>query len=69
MFTAHFLALVLGLRRDEVLGLTWNDMDLEAAELTMSPSPRRLRHHHGYLHRSRPSRPATRLKRLGERLG
>ncbi len=34
-YTAYVLILVLGLRRGEVLGLRWQDVDLEAAELTV----------------------------------
>lgn len=34
LYAAWVLVLVLGLRRGEVLGLTWNVVDLDAAELT-----------------------------------
>lgn len=33
-YTAYVLLLVLGLRKGEILGLTWEQIDLEAAELT-----------------------------------
>jgi integrase len=32
-YAAYVLVLVLGLRKGEVLGLTWDQIDLEAAEL------------------------------------
>jgi integrase len=36
LFVAYVLILVLGLRRGEALGLTWDDVDLDARELTIS---------------------------------
>ena len=35
MYAAYVLVLVLGLRKGEVLGLTWTDIDLDRAELTV----------------------------------
>jgi integrase len=35
LYAAYVLVLVLGLRRGEVLGLTWDDVDLDAGELTI----------------------------------
>ncbi len=35
LYAAYVLVLVLGLRKGEVLGLTWDDVDLDAAELTI----------------------------------
>lgn len=35
MYAAYVLVLVLGLRRGEVLGLIWDDLELEAGELTV----------------------------------
>jgi integrase len=35
LYAAYVLVLVLGLRKGEVLGLTWRDIDLDAAELTV----------------------------------
>jgi integrase len=37
------LVLVLGLRRGEVLGLVWNDVDLDAAELSIGLQLQRIR--------------------------
>jgi integrase len=34
-YAAYVLVLVLGLRKGEVLGLTWDDVDLDGAELTI----------------------------------
>lgn len=34
-YAAYVLVLVLGLRKGEVLGLTWQDIDLDDAELTV----------------------------------
>ncbi|WP_327580644.1 site-specific integrase [Nonomuraea sp. NBC_00507] len=36
LFVAYVLILVLGLRRGEALGLTWDDVDLDAREVTIS---------------------------------
>ncbi|MGH3790425.1 MAG: site-specific integrase [Pseudonocardiaceae bacterium] len=36
LYAAYVLILVLGLRKGEVLGLTWDDVDLDSAELTIS---------------------------------
>lgn len=48
LFAAYVLILVLGLRRGEVLGLTWSDVDLDKAELTMGLQLQRIggRLHH-----------------------
>ena len=35
LYVAYVLILVLGLRKGEVLGLTWNDVNLDSAELTL----------------------------------
>jgi integrase len=35
LYAAYVLILVLGLRKGEVLGLTWDDVDLDTAELTI----------------------------------
>ncbi len=35
LYAAYVLVLVLGLRKGEVLGLTWDDLDLDEAELTV----------------------------------
>ncbi len=35
LYAAYALVLVLGLRKGEVLGLLWDDLDLDAGELTM----------------------------------
>ncbi len=40
---AYVLILVLGLRKGEVLGLTWNDVNLDAAELAISKQLQRVR--------------------------
>jgi integrase len=37
------LILVLGLRKGEVLGLTWPDIDLDTAELTIARQLQRVR--------------------------
>jgi integrase len=47
LFAAYVLILVLGLRRGEVLGLTWADVDLDKAELTVGLQLQRIR---GRLH-------------------
>ena len=49
-YAAHVLVLVLGLRRGEVLGLVWDDIDLEAAELSVGLQLQRIRRR--LLHRS-----------------
>jgi integrase len=36
LYAAYVLVLVLGLRRGEVLGLTWDDINLDAAEVTIN---------------------------------
>jgi integrase len=36
LYAAYVLILVLGLRKGEVLGLAWSDVDLDTAELTIS---------------------------------
>lgn len=43
LYAAYVLILVLGLRKGEVLGLTWPDVDLEAAELTVGWQLQRVR--------------------------
>jgi integrase len=43
LYAAYVLVLVLGLRRGEVLGLTWNDLDLEASTLTVGLQLQRIR--------------------------
>ena len=35
LYAAYILVLVLGLRKGEVLGLRWADIDLDTAELTI----------------------------------
>jgi integrase len=35
LYAAYVLVLILGLRKGELLGLTWDDVDLEAGELTV----------------------------------
>lgn len=35
LYAAHVLVLVVGLRKGEVLGFTWDDVDLDRAELTV----------------------------------
>jgi integrase len=42
-YAAYVLVLVLGLRKGEVLGLTWDAVDLDAAELTTSLQLQRVR--------------------------
>jgi integrase len=43
LYAAYVLILVLGLRKGEVLGLVWADVDLEAAELTVGLQLQRVR--------------------------
>ena len=43
LYAAYVLVLVLGLRRGEVLGLTWDDIDLNQAELTVGLQLQRVR--------------------------
>jgi integrase len=43
LYAAYVLVLVLGLRRGEVLGLTWNDVDLGAPTLTVGLQLQRVR--------------------------
>lgn len=43
LYAAYVLILVLGLRKGEVLGLTWADVDLDAAELTIGRQLQRVR--------------------------
>jgi integrase len=42
-YAAYVLILVLGLRRGEVLGLVWDDVDLDAAELAVGLQLQRIR--------------------------
>jgi integrase len=42
-YAAYVLVLVLGLRKGEVLGLTWDDIDLDRAELTVGLQLQRVR--------------------------
>jgi integrase len=42
-YAAYVLVLVLGLRRGEVLGLVWDDIDLDAAELRVGLQLQRIR--------------------------
>lgn len=49
-YAAYVLILVLGLRRGEVLGLVWDDIDLDAAELRIGLQLQRIRRK--LLHRS-----------------
>jgi integrase len=43
LYAAYVLVLVLGLRKSEVLGLRWTDVDLDAAELTIELQLQRVR--------------------------
>jgi integrase len=43
LYAAYVLILVLGLRKGEVLGLTWPDVDLNAGELTVGRQLQRVR--------------------------
>jgi integrase len=43
LYAAYVLILVLGLRKGEVLGLTWPDIDLDTAELTIGRQLQRVR--------------------------
>ncbi|GAA5188213.1 hypothetical protein GCM10023322_38350 [Rugosimonospora acidiphila] len=42
-YAAYVLVLVLGLRKGEALGLTWDDIDLDGAELTIGRQLQRVR--------------------------
>ncbi len=55
LYAAYVLVLVLGLRRGEVLGLTWQDVNLDAAELAVTWQLQRSR---GQLHH-RETKTAT----------
>jgi integrase len=43
LYAAYVLVLVLGLRRGEVLGLVWSDVDLDGAELSVGLQLQRIR--------------------------
>jgi integrase len=43
LYAAYVLILVLGLRKGEVLGLSWNDVDLDMGELAVSKQLQRVR--------------------------
>jgi integrase len=42
LYAAYVLILVRGLRKGEVLGLTWDDVDLDEAELTIGQQLQRV---------------------------
>jgi integrase len=44
LYAAFVLVLVLGLRRGEVLGLAWDQIDLDAVELYVEEQLQRVRH-------------------------
>jgi integrase len=44
LYAGYALVLALGLRKGEVLGLLWDDLDLDAGELTMGRQLQRVRH-------------------------
>jgi integrase len=44
LYAAYALVLVLGLRKGELLGLTWSDVDLEVGELTIGRQLQRVGH-------------------------
>jgi integrase len=44
LYAAYVLVLVLGLRKGEMLGLTWKDIDLESSELTIDLQLQRVGH-------------------------
>lgn len=44
LYTAFVLVLVLGLRRGEVLGLAWDQVDLDEADLYVGEQLQRVRH-------------------------
>ncbi|GLY26586.1 site-specific integrase [Micromonospora sp. NBRC 101691] len=78
LYAAYVLILVLGLRRGEVLGLRWEDVDLTAGQLAVAYQLQRIRRQ--LLHRqiavtmniySEATSAATQaaLKRLGEQFG
>jgi integrase len=54
LYAAYVLVLVLGLRKGEVLGLTWDDVDLDQAELSIGLQLQRVRRE--LLHRETKTR-------------
>ena len=44
LYAGYTLVLALGLRKGEVLGLLWDDLDLDGGELTMGRQLQRVRH-------------------------